>query len=123
MHKVTGIGGFFFRAPDHEALGRWYQTHLGVEYDAYVWMQEAGPTVFRPHPEDADYWPAERPFMVNFRVADLDATIAHLEGAGIEVITDPAWNMPEVGRFARIYDPAGNPVELWQAAAPPGSAA
>src|ERR1700676_4247694 len=49
MEKVTGIGGFFFRAKDPKALGLWYQQHLGVslipssEGDP-VWEQEAGPT-------------------------------------------------------------------------------
>lgn len=27
---VTGIGGFFFRAHDPEALAAWYAEHLGV---------------------------------------------------------------------------------------------
>jgi predicted enzyme related to lactoylglutathione lyase len=39
-----------------------------------------------------------------------------LKAAGIEVITKPDWDMPGVGRFARIHDPEGNPVELWQPA-------
>jgi glyoxylase I family protein len=30
MERVTGIGGVFFRARDPEALGRWYEQHLGV---------------------------------------------------------------------------------------------
>jgi len=30
MEKVTGIGGFFFRAKDPKALGLWYQQHLGI---------------------------------------------------------------------------------------------
>src|SRR6266436_4554427 len=49
MEKVTGIGGFFFRAKDPEGLGRWYQQHLGIaltptSYEDPVWQQEAGPT-------------------------------------------------------------------------------
>ncbi len=121
MTHPTGIGGLFFRARDPEALGRWYQTHLGVTYDGFVWQQEAGPTVVRPFPADSDYFPADRAFMINLRTPDLDALIAALDAAGIEVRTDPAWNSPEVGRFARIHDPEGNPIELWEPAAPPPS--
>jgi glyoxylase I family protein len=57
--EVTGIGGFFFRAKDPKALGRWYQQHLGISltpssYADSVWQQEAGPTVFDPQPETSD---------------------------------------------------------------------
>src|SRR5260221_10552389 len=40
--------------------------------------------------------------------------LAALEAAGIEVTTNPDWDMPGVGRFARIHDPEGNRVELWE---------
>ena len=52
-------------------------------------------------------------WMVNFRVADLDAMIRQLEAAHIDVDAREEWNS-EVGRFARIHDPDGNPVELWE---------
>ncbi|SDZ12042.1 hypothetical protein SAMN05444004_106108 [Jannaschia faecimaris] len=51
--------------------------------------------------------------MINFRVADLDAMTAQLEAAGIVVQTNADWNS-DVGRFARIYDPEGTPIELWE---------
>jgi predicted enzyme related to lactoylglutathione lyase len=54
--------------------------------------------------------------MLNLRVGNLDAMIAQLQAAGIAVETRPEWDSPEVGRFARIHDPEGNPVELWQPA-------
>ena len=54
--------------------------------------------------------------MINFRVTDLDALLAELRAKGIEIITDPAWDDPQIGRFARIHDPEGNPIELWQPA-------
>ena len=55
--------------------------------------------------------------MINFRVNDLDGLIASLKSAGIEVLTKAEWDAPEVGRFARIHDPEGNPIELWEPAA------
>jgi predicted enzyme related to lactoylglutathione lyase len=112
---VTGIGGVFFRAKDPKALQAWYGEHLGiVPDDAYQWMQQAGPTVFMPFKADTDYFPADRQWMLNYRVADLDGLLASLRAAGIEVAVDPAWDSPETGRFARIHDPEGNPIELWE---------
>lgn len=112
---VTGIGGFFFRANDPEALQKWYADHLGVGAGPYgAWDTAAGPSVFSPFRRNTDYFAADKPWMLNLRVDDLDGLIASLGAAGIEVITKDEWNMPGVGRFARIHDPEGNPVELWQ---------
>jgi predicted enzyme related to lactoylglutathione lyase len=112
---VVGIGGVFFRADDPEALLAWYRKHLGVGFDGgSPWMQQAGPTVFMPFPRDTDYFPAARPWMINFRVTELDSLLSALRGAGIAIITDPDWDTPETGRFARIHDPEGNPLELWE---------
>ena len=112
---VTGIGGVFFRAGDPEALQAWYRTHLGVGGEAMpIWMQQAGPTVFMPFAKDTDYFPADRQWMMNFRVEDLDALLARLRSAGVDIITNADWDTPETGRFARIHDPEGNPIELWE---------
>lgn len=114
MEKVTGIGGVFFRAGDVENLVAWYRTHLGVDLSAGVWFQQAGPTVFAPFPRDTDYFGRpEQQWMINFRVDDLDAMIDQLKAAGIEAETRAEWDS-EAGRFARIHDPDGNPIELWQ---------
>jgi len=116
---VTGIGGFFFRSKDSKALAAWYLEHLGVgaPENVWVWNQQAGPTVFQPFKHDSDYFPAEKSYMLNLRVDDLDGLMASLKAAGIEVITKPEWDtMPEVGKFARIHDPEGNPIELWEPA-------
>ena len=115
MAKVTGIGGLFFRATDTKGLSRWYQQHLGIPAPgADVWSQEAGPTVFAPFEEKTEYFPADKRWMLNLRVDDRDAMVAQLRASGIEVITKPEWDAP-YGLFARIYDPEGNPIELWQA--------
>ena len=120
MEKVTGIGGLFFRAHDPKALGNWYQQHLGIALTptsdgGTVWQQEAGPTVFSPFPETTKYFgDPNKVWMVNFRVRDLDKMVAQLRTAGIEV-KDPE-SYPKIGSFARLHDPEGNPIELWQPA-------
>ena len=120
MEKVTGIGGVFFRARDPQALMTWYEQHLGVSrvpdsYDVPPWQQEAGDTVFAPFKEDTDYFGSpDRQWMINFRVRDLNAMVRQLADAGIEAVVD-ATEYPN-GRFARLYDPEGNAIELWQPA-------
>jgi predicted enzyme related to lactoylglutathione lyase len=112
---VSGIGGVFFRAKDPAALTQWYKTHFGVTMEGYEpWRQKAGPTVFQPFAGDTDHWPAGKAWMINFRVDDLDALLAKLRQADVAVETNPAWDAPETGRFARIEDPEGNPIELWE---------
>jgi predicted enzyme related to lactoylglutathione lyase len=120
--RVTGIGGVFFRARDPSALAAWYHEHLGVEevptdYGTTPWQTEAGTTVFAPFATDTDYFGRpEQGWMINFRVTDLDAMIAQLEASGIAVKRDPE-PYPN-GRFARLHDPEGNPVELWEPVGP-----
>jgi predicted enzyme related to lactoylglutathione lyase len=117
MQKVLGIGGLFFRSENPERLAMWYETHLGVSlvpksYGERPWHQEAGYTVFAPFNKDTKYFgKPEQAWMVNFRVADLEAMIAQLRAAGITV-EDPQ-SYPN-GDFARLYDPEGNPIELWE---------
>jgi len=113
--NVNGIGGFFFRATDPDGLRAWYAKHLGVGTGAYgQWTTAAGPSVFMPFPQDSDHFGADRQWMLNLRVNGLDALLAALTAAGIDVTTKPDWDMPGVGRFARIHDPEGNPIELWE---------
>jgi glyoxylase I family protein len=120
MEKVTGIGGIFFRSGDPKALGQWYLEHLGItpvptDYDQPCWRQEAGPTVFAPFPATTDYFGSDaQAWMINFRVKDLDRMVAQLSAAGIAVAVDPTV-FPN-GRFARLHDPEGNPIELWEPA-------
>jgi glyoxylase I family protein len=124
MEKVTGIGGFFFRAKDPKALGLWYQQHLGISViptgpEDSPWEQEAGPTAFAPFKETSSYFgDPNKVWMVNFRVRDLDKMAAQLRAAGIEVKIDPQSDPNGLGMFARIHDPEGNPIELWQPAKP-----
>jgi predicted enzyme related to lactoylglutathione lyase len=50
--------------------------------------------------------------MVNFRVADLDAMLAQLRSAGVEVIEAPVES--EYGRFGWAVDPEGTRFEIWE---------
>ncbi len=118
--RVTGIGGFFFRAHDPKGLGQWYQEHLGVlvvptSYDQQPWRQDGGETAFAPFPEDTKYFgdPGKQ-WMINFRVLDLNKMVSQLRAAGIKVKIDP--QTYPYGRFASLKDPEGNPIQLWQPA-------
>ena len=120
MEKVNDIGGLFFRAQNPEKLALWYKKQLGVpttptDYAELPWMQEAGPTVIAPFPEKSDYFGnIDQKWMVNFRVRGLNAMAAQLQAAGIAVQIDST--IYPNGRFARLNDPEGNPIELWQPA-------
>ena len=117
--RITGFGGFFFRAKEPAILAAWYDDNFGIDlvpqdYDTQPWLQNEGPTVFAPFSHDTTYFGEDtsKTFMLNFRVADLDAMIARLEDAEIAVETRPeAWDST-IGRFARIHAPDGNPVSI-----------
>jgi glyoxylase I family protein len=122
MEKVTGIGGFFCRSSDPKALAQWYERHLGVtrtpeSYDVDPWRQEEGWTVFAPFPADTKYFgrPTQQ-WMMNFRVRDLAAMMAQLTSAGIKVDVE---GEDSNGLFARLEDPEGNPIQLWEPRDPP----
>jgi len=118
MHKVTGIGGFFFRAADPDALADWYRDNLGIDpipmaEGAQSWRQEAGETAFTAMEGAVDqFGQPDRAWAINFRVADLDGMVEQLRAAGVEVTVDP--ETYSMGRFASLTDPEGNPIQLWQ---------
>jgi glyoxylase I family protein len=117
MQKVLGIGGVFFRAVDPEALADWYTSHLGIDIVDAVWQQMGGPTVFCPFKHNTEYFGRpDQQWMINFRVADLNVIVAQLQDRGVVVEMRPEEWDSEVGRFARIHDPEGNPIELWEPA-------
>jgi len=112
--SISGIGGLFFRSEAPEALVRWYRDNFGIPAvgDA-PWMQEGGPTVFSPFPADTDYFGRmDQPFMLNFRVDDLDFAVEKLREAGVR-IDDQRMEEP-YGKFAWVYDPEDNKIELWE---------
>ena len=120
--QVTGIGGVFFKARDPGALAAWYRAHLGVparegETHALFTAPDATgapvQTVWSAFPAQTDYFgPGSAGFMINYRVADLDAMLAQLRAAGAPV--DDRIEESEYGRFGWATDPEGNRFELWQ---------
>jgi predicted enzyme related to lactoylglutathione lyase len=116
MECVTGIGGVFFRSRDPKALVAWYAEHLGVPVnEGYAIFPESRNTVWSPFSEDTDYWPSAKQGMVNFTVSDLDAMLAQLRNAGVEV-DDKIEELEGIGRFGWAVDPEGNRFELWEPA-------
>ena len=119
---ALGIGGLFVRADDPQALSAWYEKHLGINrvptsYDDTPWVQEAGPTIFAPAAREAEGMiPKGKSWMLNLRVADIEAFVRQLRSDGMKVELDPK-TYPN-GRFASLADPEGNPIQLWQAAQP-----
>ena len=118
MAKAVGFGGIFLKARDPQALARWYAEHLGIPAQeggalAFDGPESAGMTVFAHFPLSSQYF-GEGPqqAMVNFRVDDLDALLAQLAAARVRI--DPKREEYSYGRFAWIWDPEGNRVELWQ---------
>lgn len=118
QEKVTGIGGFFFRASDPKMLTKWYADHLGIatvpmSKDDQPWRQEAGTCAFQPFPEKTKYFgDMSKQWMLNFRVRSMDRMVAQLQAAGITVEVDPK-TYPN-GKFASLHDPEGNPIQLWE---------
>ncbi len=132
MKRVQGIGGIFFKANDPDKLQAWYDKHLsigplpqspwGAEDTAslFEWRdtdeaERKCYTVFGLFPDDTDYFkPGDLPYMLNFRVDDLDGFLAQLKEEGIEQVGEV--RAFSYGRFARIIDPEGTPIELWEPA-------
>lgn len=121
--RVTGIGGVFFKAKDPEKLREWYRVHLGISLEVwggavFRWQSPANPsgagtTVWSPFEADSDHFKGPSQFMINYRVADLDALLAALRAEGCQV-DDKTDVSEEMGKFGWVTDPEGVRVELWE---------
>jgi predicted enzyme related to lactoylglutathione lyase len=125
MKRVTGIGGIFFKSADAAKLQDWYRKHLGIAVTdwggaVFNWREAEDPeqkglTVWSIFPSTTTYLdPSDKPFMINYRVENLDELLAQLRNEGIAVEDKIAEE--ENGRFAWIMDPEGNRLELWEPA-------
>lgn len=119
---VTGIGGIFFKAKDPAKLQDWYVANLGFQAADYgvqfEWREKdarrtVGSTTWGVFPETTTYFdPTSAPFMINYRVSDLDGVLARLRAAGATV--DDKVQDEGYGRFGWAIDPEGNRFELWE---------
>jgi predicted enzyme related to lactoylglutathione lyase len=120
--RVLGIGGIFFKARDPEALRAWYRDRLGLAVTDWggVVLEpmitsptgRQATTVWSIFPADTQYFePSASPFMINYRVDDLDQMLAALRAEGCAV--EDRVESCVYGRFGWVMDPEGNRVELW----------
>jgi predicted enzyme related to lactoylglutathione lyase len=125
MGKVTGIGGIFIKSKGKGAdLAAWYEENLGLNLESWGgailrWADDTasdgGMTVWSTADSDTKWFsPSEAPFMVNYRVDNLDEMLAALRANGVEIYKGP--EKDENGEFAWILDPDGNKIELWEPA-------
>ena len=122
MKKVTGIGGVFFKCKDPNKMKEWYKTHLGLNTNDYgatfEWREDEDPnqkgsTTWSPFSENTKYFePSAKDFMINYRVADLEALVEELKKEGVTIIDKI--ESYDYGKFVHIMDVEGNKVQLWE---------
>ena len=125
--RILGIGGIFFKSANRDQMREWYAKHLGLADKGQgvmlPWREHNDPqkehvTVWTIFPASTNYLdPSHSPFMVNYIVDDMDALLDRLKQEGVKI--DPKRMDESYGRFAWIYDPDGNKIELWQPSAKP----
>lgn len=119
MARIVGVNALVLYANDPAGLAAWYARRLGLatmenlddgnfygeieDYHSGLTFQFAIYKTDRPLPA------AARGLMVTYRVDDLDAFLRAFEAEGLPV---ERATLP-YGRFARLRDPEGNPLELW----------
>lgn len=122
MKRVIGIGGIFFKVKDKVKTLEWYKNHLGINSEdwgtSFHWREKEDPekegyTVWSPFKESTDYFdPSIKPYMINYRVENLDDLLKELKKEGVKIVGEPV--KEEYGKFAWILDPEGNKIELWE---------
>ncbi|WP_333599141.1 VOC family protein [Flavobacterium sp.] len=120
LKRVTGLGGFFFKSEDPKAIRDWYATHLGIPVNDYGWTfrwkdQDGNDAATQWSPFEANtkyFAPSEKPFMINYRVHDLEALLAALKEEGVTIVGE--MESHSYGKFGWILDPEGNKIELWE---------
>jgi catechol 2,3-dioxygenase-like lactoylglutathione lyase family enzyme len=122
--RIIGIGGIFFKSANQQQLKEWYAKNLGLADNLgghgvmLSWREKDNPekeqmTVWSIFPDSTKkFEPSSASFMMNYIVDDIDALLDRLAKEGVKI--DPKRQDESYGRFAWIYDPDGNKIELWQ---------
>ena len=122
--RVTGIGGIFIKAKDPKVLTAWYNDHLGVPRPngpippLFQWREHddparVGTTVWGLFRADTKYFaPSTAPFMINYRVNNLEGMLTRLRAAGVTIEGKVVEDFN--GKFGWVMDPEGNKIELWE---------
>ena len=103
-------------------MRQWYEAHLGIKNEQYgtsfEWLDaedptKKGTTVWSAMKDSTKYFdPSPKPFMINYRVENLEALLELLKNEGVTVVGE--MEDSEYGKFAHILDPEGNKIELWE---------
>ena len=126
MARALMIGGVFLLSRDPTALAEWYRRYLGWQLDflpdegyyTELYFREndrpdlARHLVFAIMPGDPG---SGEGHIINYRVDDIEAVVAALREGGID--TSAITQGPDAdgeGKFARLRDPDGHRIELWQ---------
>jgi predicted enzyme related to lactoylglutathione lyase len=125
MKKVTGIGGIFFKCKDPNKIKEWYNTHLGLDAGPYgasfEWFEadpasggtKKGLTQWNVNSATAKlYEPSAKDFMINYRVADLEALVEELKKENVTIVDKI--ETYDYGKFVHILDIEGNKIQLWE---------
>jgi predicted enzyme related to lactoylglutathione lyase len=126
LHRVSGIGGIFFKSKNNKQLTEWYNKHLGITFtDAahvFSWREfndktKKGNSVFSIFTDTTKYFaPSQKEFMINFRVKNLESVLNDLKKEEVLIAAEFQKYDPDIsgGNFGWIMDPEGNKVELWE---------
>lgn len=134
---INGLGGAFIFSNEPNRLARWYEVHLGFQFESdekgesywqVFWALDPqnpevkfdttfaimkSPVSFAqttPQDEPQSMY-GDQPYMLNLRTGDLDALLQSLEEKSVTIIRR---DKMEYGKFAWIRDADGNRLELYQ---------
>ena len=121
--RVTGVGGIFFYSANPEETRAWYAKNLGFEFTPWGSSGFESNNSDDPAKTDRLEWclfkegdayfaPSAKPFMVNYRVNNLEALRAQLMANGVTILDEITTY--DYGKFLHIMDADGHKIELWE---------